>query len=148
MLRENWKEPTYLTHGMAKQLSNAQNSPSQASTIHELRTFRCSSQIQKRQQNQRSSCQHLQDNSRKTSTFASLTTLKAFDCVVTTNWEILKETGIPDRLTSLLRNLQAGQEATVRTGYGTMVWFQIGKAVCQGCILSPCLFNLYAEYIM
>ena len=61
---------------------------------------------------------------------------------------ILKEMGIPDRLTCLLRNLYAGQEATVRNGYGTTDWIQIGKGVCQGCILSPCLFNLYAEYIM
>ena len=63
-------------------------------------------------------------------------------------WKILKEMGIPDRLTCLLRNLYAGQEATVRTGHGTTDWFQIGKEVRQGCILSPCLFNLYAEYIM
>ena len=63
-------------------------------------------------------------------------------------WKILKEMGIPDHLTFLLRNLYAGQEATVRTGHGTTDWFQIGKEVCQGCILSPCLFNLYAEYIM
>ena len=63
-------------------------------------------------------------------------------------WKILKEMGIPDHLTSLLRNLYADQEATVRTGHGTTEWFQIGKGVCQGCILSPCLFNLYAEYIM
>jgi len=63
-------------------------------------------------------------------------------------WEILKEMGIPDHLTCLLRNLYAGQEATVRTGHGTTDWFQIGKGVHQGCILSPCLFNLYAEYIM
>ena len=63
-------------------------------------------------------------------------------------WKILKETGIPDHLTYLLRNLYAGQQATVRTGHGTTDWFQIGKGVCQGCILSPCLFNLYAEYIM
>ena len=62
-------------------------------------------------------------------------------------WKILKEMEIPDDLTCLLRNLYAGQEATVRTGLGTD-WFQIGKGVCQGCILSPCLFNLYAEYIM
>ena len=60
----------------------------------------------------------------------------------------MKEMGIPDHLTCLLRNLFAGQEATVRTGHGTTDWFQIGKGVCQGCILSPCLFNLYAEYIM
>ena len=63
-------------------------------------------------------------------------------------WKILKEMGIPDHLTSLLRNLYAGQEATVRTGHGTIDWFQIGKGVRQGYILSPCLFNLYAEYIM
>ena len=62
--------------------------------------------------------------------------------------EILKEMGIPDHLTFLLRNLYVGQEATVRTGHGTTDWFQIGKEVCQGCILSPCLFNFYAEYIM
>ena len=67
---------------------------------------------------------------------------------ITTNWKILKETGLPDHLTCLLRNLYAGQEATVRTGHGTTDWFQIGKGVRQGCILSPCLFNLYAEYIM
>ena len=63
-------------------------------------------------------------------------------------WKILQEMGIPDHLTCLLRNLYAGQEATLRTGHGTADWFQIGKAVHQGCILSPCLFNLYAEYIM
>ena len=74
---------------------------------------------------------------------------KAFDCVDHNKlWTILKEMGIPDHLTCLLRNLYAGQEATVRTGHGTTDWFQIGKGVCQACILSPCLFNLYAEYIM
>ena len=74
---------------------------------------------------------------------------KAFDCVDHNKlWKILKEMGIPDHLTYLLRNLYAGQEATVRTGHGTTDWFQIGKGVCQGCILSPGLFNFYAEYIM
>ena len=74
---------------------------------------------------------------------------KAFDCVDHNKlWKILKEMGIPDHLIRLLRNLYAGQEATVRTGHGTTDWFQIGKGVCEGCILSPCLFNLYAEYIM
>ena len=74
---------------------------------------------------------------------------KAFDCVDHNQlWKILKEMGIPDLLTCLLRNLCAGQEATVRTGHGTTDWFQTGKGVCQGCILSPCLFNFYAEYIM
>ena len=63
-------------------------------------------------------------------------------------WKILKEMGIPGHLTCLLRNLYTGQDATVRTGHGTTDWLQIGKGVCQGCILSPCLFNLYAEYIM
>ena len=66
---------------------------------------------------------------------------------ITTNWKILKEMRIPDNLTCLLRNLYAGQEETVTTGHGTKYWFQIGKGICQGCILSPCLFNLYAEYI-
>ena len=74
---------------------------------------------------------------------------KAFDCVDHNKlWKILKEMGIPQDLTCLLRNLYAGQEATVRTGHGTTDWFKIGKRVCQGCILSPCLFNLYAQYIM
>ena len=71
---------------------------------------------------------------------------KTFDCMDHNKlWKILQEIGIPDHLTCLLRNLHAGQEATVRTGHGTTDWFQMGKGVCQGCILSPCLFNLYAE---
>ena len=74
---------------------------------------------------------------------------KDFDCVDHNKpWKILKEMGIPDHLTCLLRNLYAGQETTVRTGRGTTDRFQIGKGVCHGCVLSPCLFNLYAEYIM
>ena len=74
---------------------------------------------------------------------------KAFDCVDHNKlWKILQEVGIPDHLTCLLRNLYAGQEATIRTGHGTRDWFQIRKGVCQGCILSLCLFNVYAEYIM
>ena len=74
---------------------------------------------------------------------------KAFDCVDHNKlWKILKEMGIPGHLTCLLRNLYAGQEATVRTGHGTADCFQIGKGVSQGCILSPCLFNFYAEYLM
>ena len=67
---------------------------------------------------------------------------------ITTNWKSLQETAIPDHLTCLLRNLYVGQEATVRTGHGTTNWSQTGKGVLQGCILSPCLFNLYSEYIM
>ena len=74
---------------------------------------------------------------------------KAFDCVDHNKlWKILKEMGMPDHLICLLRNLYTGQEATVSTGHGTTDWFLIGKGLCQGCILSPCLFNLYAEYIM
>ena len=74
---------------------------------------------------------------------------KAFDCVDHNKlWKILKEMGIPDHLTCLLRKLYAGQEATLRTGHGTTDWFQIGKGVCQSCILSPCLFSFSAEYIM
>ena len=85
----------------------------------------------------------------KNTYFCFIDYAKAFDCVDYHKlWKILQETGIPDHLTWLLRNLYAGQEATVRTGRGTTDWFQIGKGVCQDCILSPCLFNLYAEYIM
>ena len=97
-------------------------------------------------------CQHLLDhkrkqgNSRKTS--ASLTMRKTLTPWITTNWKILKEMGIPDHLTCLLRELYANQEATVRTLYGTTDWFKIRKGLRQDCILSPSLFNLYAEYIM
>ena len=83
----------------------------------------------------------------KTSISALLTMPKPFTVWITINWKILKEMGIPDHLTCLVRNLSAGQEATVRTGHGTTDLFQVGKGVRQGCILSPCLFNLYAEYI-
>ena len=89
-----------------------------------------------------------QENTRKTSTSASLTMPKPLTVWMTTNWKIFKGMGIPDHLTCLLRNLKAGQEATVSTGHGTTDWFQIGKGIHQGCILSPCLFNFYAEYIM
>ena len=81
--------------------------------------------------------------------FSFIDYTKAFDGMDHNKlWKMLKEMRIPDHLICLLRNLYAGQEATVRTGRGTTDWFQIGKGVCQGCILSPCLFNLYAEYIM
>ena len=102
----------------------------------------------------RSNCQYpldhqkKQESSRKTSISALLTTSKPSTVWITINWKILKEMGIPDHLTCLLRNLYAGQEAKIRTGHGTTDWFQIGKGVCQGCILSPCLFNFYAENIM
>ena len=89
------------------------------------------------------------ENSRKNIYFRFIDYVKAFDCVGHHKlWKILKEMGIPDHLTCLLRNLYAGQEATVRTGHETTDWFQIGKGVHQGCILSPCLFNLYSEYII
>ena len=89
-----------------------------------------------------------QESSRKTSISALLTMPKPLTVQITINWKILKEMGIPGHLTCLLRNLYAGQEATVRTRHGTIDWFQIGKGICQGCMLSPCLFNFYAEYIM
>ena len=89
-----------------------------------------------------------QESSRKTSISALLTMPKPLTVWITTNWKILKEMGIQDHLTCLLRNLYAGQEATVGTGHGTTDWFQIRKEVHQDCILSPCLFTLDAEYIM
>ena len=89
-----------------------------------------------------------QESSRKTSISALLTMSKPLTVWITINWKILKEMGLQDHLTCLLRNLYAGQEATVRTRHGATDWFQIGKGVRQGCILSPCLFNLYAVYIM
>ena len=147
------KRPHNCTH-LTYQQSNAQNYTSQASTVCELRTSRCSSWIQKRQRNQNLNCQHrwIIEKARefqKNIYFCFIDYAKAFDCVDHNKlWKILKEMGILEHLTCLLRNLYAGQEATVRTGHGTTDWFQIGKGVRQGCILSPCLFNLYAEYFM
>ena len=90
-----------------------------------------------------------QESSRKNIYLCFIDYAKAFDCVDHNKlWKILREMGIPDHLTCLLRNLYADQEATVRTGHGTTDWFQIGKGVHQGCILSPRIFNLYAEYII
>ena len=90
-----------------------------------------------------------QESSRQNIYFCFIDYAKAFDCVDHNKlWKILNEMDIPDHLTCLLRNLNASHEATVRTGHGTTDWFQIGKGVRQGCILSSCLFNLYAEYIM
>ena len=90
-----------------------------------------------------------QESSRKNIYFSFIDYAIAFDCVDHNKlWKILREMGIPDHLTCLLRHLYASQEATVRTGHGTTDWFQIGKGVFQGCILSPCLFNFYVEYIM
>ena len=108
----------------------------------------------KRQRNQRSNCNicWIIEKARefqKNINFCFIDYAKAFECVDHNKlWKILKDMGIPDHLTCLLRNLYAGQETTVRTWHGTTDWFQIGKGVRQGCILSPCLFNFYAEYIM
>ena len=88
-----------------------------------------------------------QESSQENIYFCFIDYAKDFVCI-TINWKILLEMEIPDHLTCLLRNLYADQEATVRTGHGTTDWFQIGKGVCQGCIVSPCLFNFYAEYII
>ena len=89
-----------------------------------------------------------QGSSRKSSTSVSLTTLKTSTVWATTNWKIRKDMGLPHHLTCLLRNLYAGQEATVRTRHGTMDWFKIGKGAQQGCILSSCLFNFSAKYVI
>ena len=140
---------TQLTH----QQSNAQNSPSQASTVHELGTSRCTSWIQKRPKTRNqiaNICWIIAKakNSRRISMSPSLTTLKPLTVWITTNWKILKKMLIPDHLTCFPRSLYADQEAIVRTGHGSTDWFKIGKGVRQGCVLSPCLFNLYAEYIV
>ena len=106
------------------------------------------------QRNQRSNCQHPLDHRKSKRVpekqyFYFIDYAEAFDCVYHNKlWKILQEMELPDHLTCLLRNLYAGQESTVRAGHGTTFQFQIGKVVHQGCILSPCLFNLYAEYIM
>ena len=130
------------------------NSSNQASTVHELWTSRSSSWILKRQKNQRSipNIRWIIEKAREFQTniyFCFIDYTKAFDCVDHNRlWKILLEMGIPDHLTCLLRNLYVGQEATGRTGHGTVDWFKIGKGICKGCILSPCLFNLCAKYIM
>ena len=117
------------------------------------RNFQMFKLVSEMQRNKRSNCQHLLDHRirefQKNIYFCFIDYAKAFDCVDHNKlWKILKEMGIPDHLTCLLRNLYAGQEATVRTGHGTTDWFPIGKRIRQGCILSPCLFNLNAENIM
>ena len=110
--------------------------------------------VLERQTNQRSNCQHPLDHqkskrvSEKHRFLLYLLCQSLWLCGSQYLWKILKEMGIPDHLTCLLRNLYAGQEAIVRTGHAETDWFQIGKGIHQGCILSPCLFNLYAEYTM
>ena len=140
---------THLTRCDAQ--SNAQNPPSQASTVCEPWTSRGSSWIRKGRgtRDQIANIHWIIEKARQFRNifFCFIDYAKPFDCVDHHKlWKILKE--IPDHLTCLLRNLYAGQEATVRIGHGTTDWFQIGKGVRQGCILSPCLFNFYAEYIM
>ena len=110
--------------------------------------------IKKSQRNQTSNCQHLWITEKakefqKNIYFYFIDYGKAFDCVDHNKlWKILEEMGISDHLTFFLRTVYTGQEARVRTGHGTTDWFQIGKGICQGCMLSLCLFNLYAEYLM
>ena len=134
------------------QQCNSQNPSSQALTVCERRTSRHSSWVQKRQRSQRSNCQHPLDHGKSKIIFFKVCFIdyaKSFDCVYQNKlWKIVKEMGIPDHLTYLLRNLYAGQEATVRTRHGTMDWFQIGKGVHQSCVSPDCLFNLYTEHIM
>ena len=141
------------TH-LTRQQSNAQNSPSQTSIIRERELsdvqagFRKGRETRDQIANIHWSIEKAREF-QKNIYFCFIDYAKAFDCVDHNKlWEILKEMGIPDHMTCLLRNLYAGQEATVSTGHETTDWFQIGKGVRQGCILSPCLFNLYAEYTM
>ena len=135
------------------QQGNAQNPSSQASTVCEPRNSRCTRWIQKRQRNQRPICQHLLDNRKSKSIPEKHLYLcfidyymKAFDCG-SQLWKILKEMGMPDHLTCLLRNQYAGKEASQNWTWNNGL-VQIGKGLCQGCILSPGLFKLYAQYIM
>ena len=135
---------TYLTHWQ----SNAQNSPSQASTVCEPRTSRFQAGLRKGRgtRDQTANICWIIEKARefqKNIYFCFINYTKAFDCVDHNKLWKIQEMGIPDHLNCLLRNLYAGQEALVRTGHRTTDWFQIGKEVHQGCILSLCLFNLY-----
>ena len=128
------------------------NSPSQASAIRELPDVQAGFRKGRGTRDQIANIRWIIEKARefqKNIYFCFIDYAKAFDCVAHNKlWKILKEMGIPDHLTSLLRNLFADQEATIRTGHGTKDWFQIGKGGRQSCILSPCLFNFCAEYIM
>ena len=141
------------TH-LTRQQSNAQNSPNQASPEHdhELPDVQTGFRKGRGTRDQIANICWIIGKPRefqKNIYFCFIDYAKAFDCVDHNKmWKILKEMGTPDHLNCLLRNLYAGQETTVRTQLGTTEWFQIGKGVNQGCILSPCLFNLYAECIM
>ena len=128
---------------------NAQNPSNQPSTVRELRTSRCRAGFGKCRLNCQQSLDHRKREFQKNIHFCFIDYTKAFDCVDHNKlWKILKQMRIPDHLSCPLRNLYAGQEATVRTGHGTTDWFQIGKGECQGCISSPCLFNAYAVYTL
>ena len=141
---------THLTRCDAQ--SNAQNPPSQASTVCEPPDVQAGFSKGRGTRDQIAIIHWIIKKAREFQRniyFCFIDYAKAFDCVDHNKlWKILKEMGLPDHLTCLLRNLYAGQKATVRTGHGTTDWFQLGKGVCQGCMLSPCLFNFYAEYIM
>ena len=148
-----FKRPHDSAHFTCQQ-GNDQNHSSQASTVHELRTSRVQTRFRKGRGTRyqiTNTCWIIEKarEFQKNIYFCFADYTKAFDCVDhIKQWKILQEMGIPDHFTCLLRNLYAGQKAIVRTGHRTMDWFKIGKGVCQGCILSPCLFNLYAEYII
>ena len=134
-------------------LANAQNSPSQVSTVHELPHVQARFRKGRGTRDQTANIHWIIEKARKFQKkniyFCFIDYAKAFDCVDHNKlWKILKKMRMPDHLTCLLRNLYAGQEASVRTGHGTTDWLQMGKGVRQGCVLSPYLFNLYAEYIM
>ena len=137
-----FKLPYNCTHFTCQQ-DYAHNTSSQASVLRELKPSRCTSWIQKRQRNKRSNCQRPLDHKKsKRIPSASFTMLKLFFCVDHNKlWKILKEMAIPDHHRCLLRNLYGGQKATVRARHGIMDWFQIGKGVHQGCILSTCLLT-------
>ena len=145
------KLPHNCTH-FTRWQSNAQNSPSQASTVHELTDVQAGFRKGRGTKDQIANICWIIKKARefqKNIYFCFIDYTKALACVDHNKlWKTLKGMGIPDHPTCLLRNLHAGQEATVRTGHRTTNWFQIEKGFQQGCILSPCLFNLYAEYIM
>ena len=127
-------------------------SPRKSWTVHELWNSICSSWIEKKQKNQRSNCKHSLDNRKSKRILQKHLLLLYWPCKslwLCGSQQTVEnlEMGIPDHLTCLLRNMYVGQEATDRTEHGTTKWFQFGKGVHKGCILSPCLFNLYAEYI-